>query len=427
MLELNKKNRSVLVDWLSALLAGLVFLALGGVTKSLASEVDNPFSFRGYGEVLYSHYDFGPNQRSGSNGSPAASRSIMDLVRFVAEVGYDFDESLRFETEIEFEHGGTGSTMEIEYEEFGEYEMEIEKGGEVALEQLHITKSFSPHLNVRLGHFIVPVGLTSNAHLPFSYFGTVRPEAESALVPTTWHETGVEVFGRFGDFRYRVQLVNGLDSTGFSSKSWIRDGHQGRFEQVKATDLATVARLEFRGIRGVKLGASVYHGETTSNRPKSDMAGISAPLTIFSTDARVVLGGLKLRAMFLFGHLENADEISRKNSHLSVNLGVARTPVAAEARAWAVEVGYNVMPHISDDHSAGLYPFFRYEEFNSMHGVDDGVFADPRFDRTAISVGVNWFLTPTVILKSDYSVRSFGLNRYRDEKTISLALAWVLG
>jgi len=427
MMELNVKIQSPAFAWFLLMLAGAAFLISSGNAEAVAGEGEGPLSFRGYGEVLYSRYNFGPNQRSGENGSPADKRSIMDLVRFVTEIGYDFDESLRFETEIEFEHGGTGSTMEIEYEEFGEYEMEVEKGGEVVLEQVHITKTFSPLVNVRLGHFIVPVGLTSNSHLPFSYFGAVRPEAESALVPTTWHETGVEVFGRFSEFRYRLQVVNGLDSTGFSSKNWIRDGHQGRFEQVKATDLATVARLEFRGLRGVKLGATVYYGDTTSNRPKPDMDGISAPLTIGSADARISLGSFKLRAMFLFGHLNNADEISKKNSHLSVNLGVARTPVASEARAWSVELGYNIMSMISSDSAAGIYPFFRYEEFNSMHQTDDGLFADPRFDRDAITMGVNWFIKPTVILKSDYSIRSFGLARYRDEKTISLALAWILG
>lgn len=57
--------------------------------------------------------------------------------------------------EIEFEYGGTGSAREIEwYEENGEYEVEIEKGGEVALEQFHITKLIHPAFNIRAGHMI---------------------------------------------------------------------------------------------------------------------------------------------------------------------------------------------------------------------------------------------------------------------------------
>lgn len=139
----------------------------------------------------------------------------MDVQRFVLEFTQDLAPDLGFEVEIEFEHGGTGAAMELEYEEFGEFETEVEKGGEVALEQLHLTKPVSPALNVRLGHFVVPVGAVNAHHLPHGYFGTVRPEGETSLVPVVWHETGAEVFGDVGDFRYRLQLVNGLDSTGF--------------------------------------------------------------------------------------------------------------------------------------------------------------------------------------------------------------------
>ena len=39
-------------------------------------------------------------------------------------------------TEIEFEYGGTGNAYELENTENGEYETEVEKGGEVALAQI---------------------------------------------------------------------------------------------------------------------------------------------------------------------------------------------------------------------------------------------------------------------------------------------------
>ena len=43
---------------------------------------------------------------------------------------------MRLEAELEFEHGGTGITMEFDkLEEFGEFEMEVEKGGEVIVEK----------------------------------------------------------------------------------------------------------------------------------------------------------------------------------------------------------------------------------------------------------------------------------------------------
>ena len=53
--------------------------------------------------------------------------------------------------------------------------MEVEKGGEVALEQFHITRLIHPAFNVRAGHLIVPVGLTNEHHEPINFFVTSRP------------------------------------------------------------------------------------------------------------------------------------------------------------------------------------------------------------------------------------------------------------
>ena len=55
---------------------------------------------------------------------------------------YKFNKRWSLGAEIEFEAGGTGIEYELETgtgSENGEYETEVEKGGEVALEQFHIT------------------------------------------------------------------------------------------------------------------------------------------------------------------------------------------------------------------------------------------------------------------------------------------------
>ncbi len=53
------------------------------------------------------------------------------------------------------------------------------KGGEVALEQFHITRLIHSAFNVRAGHLIVPMGLTNAHHEPINFFGTSRPEGEN--------------------------------------------------------------------------------------------------------------------------------------------------------------------------------------------------------------------------------------------------------
>lgn len=88
-------------------------------------------------------------------------------------------------TEIEFEHTGTGSAVEIETDEGGEYETEIEKGGEVELEQFWIQKSFARWANLKMGHFVVPVGLNNAHHEPLNFFNVYRPEGENTILPST--------------------------------------------------------------------------------------------------------------------------------------------------------------------------------------------------------------------------------------------------
>ncbi len=75
---------------------------------------------------------------------------------------------------------------------------EIEKGGEVALEQFHITRVISRGLNVRVGHQIVPVGLTNAHHEPINFFGTVRPEGETTPCPRHGMKQGCRCLARWG-------------------------------------------------------------------------------------------------------------------------------------------------------------------------------------------------------------------------------------
>ena len=56
------------------------------------------------------------------------SRGAVDLPHVVLMLGYDFGHGWSLNTELEIEHGGVESAMEIEDEEFGEWEKEIERG-----------------------------------------------------------------------------------------------------------------------------------------------------------------------------------------------------------------------------------------------------------------------------------------------------------
>ena len=399
-----------------------ILLSAGAVAQS------NPFSVSGYGVINYSHFDWELDP---------GRRAAIDLERFVISSKYRINNTIRLESELEFEHGGTGSTMEFDkFEEFGEFETEIEKGGEVIVEKLAAVFSFQPSFNFRVGHIIVPVGLVSKRHQPQHYFTTTRPEAEAHLIPTIWHETGIEIFGAFGSLKYQAQIVNGLDSTGFSSRHWIVRGHQLRFETVNAEAPAFVGRLDYAFHENATVGISAYYGDTAANRPKPDV-DFDAHVGIVSLHGFYEVNALKVRGLFLWGTLENADQLSKVNRTLSNNLNVKRTPIGSAAVGWYIEAGYNILsffrqPNNSTEHrnlkdnpsDKVLDVFARYDFYDTMASVEGIIFDNPRWERNTWTLGINYHVHPQVVFKSHYSLRRLATKDKNRENTFSLGFGF---
>ena len=210
-------------------IAGLATMLLMG-TAVQAQEVagdsvmqhvkGNRLSLGGYGEVAMSRMFYSDHvNRYGSNPQNYKndpSHGQFDIPHAVIYLGYDFGHGWTMGTEIEFEHTGTGSTIENEADEAAEWEFEQEKGGEVELEQFWIQKSFAKWANLRMGHIVVPVGLNNAYHEPLNYFTVYRPEGENTILPSTWHDTGISFWGQKGAFRYELQVVAGLTAMRFN-------------------------------------------------------------------------------------------------------------------------------------------------------------------------------------------------------------------
>ena len=413
-----KKKLGLLTIWGMSIL-----LNLGAVAES------NPFSVSGYGVINYSHFewDLDPDRRA-----------AIDVERFVIAPKYRINDTIRLESELEFEHGGTGSTMEFDkFEEFGEFETEIEKGGEVIVEKLAVVFSFWRFLNFRVGHIIVPVGLVAKRHRPQHYFTTTRPEAETHLIPTIWHETGVELFGSLGALKYQAQIVNGLDSTGFSSRHWIVRGHQLRFETINAEAPAFVGRLDYALDENVTLGISGYYGDTAANRPKPDV-DFDAHVGIVSLHGFYEVNAVKVRGLLLLGALQNADRLSKVNRTLSNNLNVKRTPIGSAALGGYIEAGYDILslfrkpPNSNAKHQDSknrpphkvLNVFARYDYYDTMASVEGIIFDNPRWERSTWTFGINYHVHPQLVFKSHYSLRRLATKDQNRENTFALGLGF---
>ena len=409
----------------------LVLLTIWGLFILLTADViaeSNPFSVSGYGVINYAHFDWELDP---------GRRAAIDVERFVIAPKYRINDTIRLESELEFEHGGTGSTMEFDkFEEFGEFETEIEKGGEVIVEKLAAVFSFRPSFNLRVGHIIVPVGLVAKRHRPQHYFTTTRPEAEAHLIPTIWHETGVEIFGSLGALNYQAQIVNGLDSTGFSSRHWIVPGHQLRFETANAEAPAFVGRLDYAFHENATVGISGYYGDTAANRPKPDV-DFDAHVGIVSLHGFYEVNAVKIRGLFLWGTLENADQLSKVNRTLSNNLNVKRTPIGSSALGWYIEAGYDILSFFRRQNNSAkdndlkdtppdmvLDVFARYDYYDTMASVEGIIFDNPRWERSTWTFGINYRVHPKMVFKSHYSLRRLATTDKNRENTFALGLGF---
>ena len=387
------------------------------LTAQVAPAESKRLSVAGYGVINYANFDWQTDPER---------RAQIDVERLVIAPKFQMSEAIRLEAELELEHGGTGITMEFDkFEEFGEFETEVEKGGEVIVEKLAAVFEIRPTLNLRIGHIIVPVGLTAKRHRPQHYFTTTRPESESNLIPTIWHENGIELFGKAGALSYQAQVVNGLDSTGFSSRRWIVSGHQLRFETANAEDFALVGRVDYTIVDGTVLGISGYYGDSADNRPKPDFRA-DAHVSILDLHGFYEVGALKVRGLFLYGTLENSDLISKTNRNLSNNLNVKRTPVGSRASGGYLEVGYNLLTLFKSSliAEAVLDLFVRYDNYDTMAEVEGDIFDNPRWERQTWTFGVNYHPHPQLVFKGHYSARRLGTEVENEENTFALGFGF---
>ena len=362
------------------------------------------------------------------------SHGRFDLPHVVLFVGYDFGKGWSMGSEIEFEHGGTESAVEIEEEETGEYESEIERGGEVALEQFWLQKSFSPSANLRLGHMVVPVGLTNCHHNPTEFFGTYRPEGESTIIPCTWHETGISFWGRTKDWRYEAMFIAGLDADRFGHKNWIKGGAGSPYEFKIANAYAGVLRVDNYSFKGLRMGISGYVGNSASNTLKKTKKNQGLHGTVllgsFDYDYKSKNENFITRGSILYGHLTNSGEISEANQALK-GYGISPgTAVASDAISAGIELGYDMFSFNSKlrEKNQKLYLFSRYDYYDSMLKMGKNSKGQKLMDtrwtkRQRVAVGLNYKPLKEIVIKAEYSTRLFD-SPYNNEPSISLGVAY---
>ena len=384
----------------------------------------------GYGEAVASRMFYSNNYKRYTSADLYKNDKgfgQFDLPHVVIYLGYDFGKGWSLGTEIEFEHGGTESAVEIEEEETGEYESEVERGGEVALEQFWLQKSFSPALNLRMGHMVVPVGGTNNAHMPTEFFTVYRPEGENTILPCTWHETGVSLWGKAGDWRYEAMFLAGLDADRFGNKGWIHDGSGSPYEFKMATAYAGAMRVDNYSIKGLRLSVSGYLGNSANNtlNATGKYKGLHGTVVIGAFDFLYNDHNLIVRGNFDYGHLSNSLEITSANMSTRADSPSPKTNIGEAAIALGIEAGYDFFSQIASMRARDqrFYIFGRYDYYDSMFKTVKNMTDEKMWQRQKVTAGINYYPIPQIAIKGEYSYRILS-SQYNNEPTVSLGICY---
>ncbi|HNR20968.1 MAG TPA: porin [Bacteroidia bacterium] len=391
------------------------------LNQSKLNNILSKFDLSAYGVINYHNYDWE---------TLPDKRNDIDFERAVISTSYKINKRYRLNTELEFEHAGTGVTVEFDpLEEFGEFEYEVEKGGEIYLEQFNIEYKLNNNINLSGGKIRVPFGIIAYRDEPTEYSTNNLNEAEAAMIPTTWTEYGVSIFGNIKNWHYNVSIVNALDGSAFNSANFIKRGNQKRFETVNANDFAIAGRLDYKFGEEKFIGLSGYYGNSKNNRPKPDL-DVDAYVGMYDFHCVMEVEPIEFSASVIYGTLQNADKVSFSNRNLSNNLNVKRTPVGSSALGYSFDVGleiYDLLPMLGMQHPNGeLIIFGRYDFYDTMHSVTGDIYDNPRWERKTTTVGINYHPISQLVFKAQYAMRKISIPQKNSENTFSLGAGFYI-
>ncbi|WP_019866061.1 hypothetical protein [Methylovulum miyakonense] len=344
-----------------------------GPAASKVYQVGKGLSIGGYGEAIYQDY-VGDKKEEDKNNA--------DLERVVLYAGYKFTDRILFNSEIEFEHASSGEGDELK--------------GEVGVEFAALDFFIDPLANIRTGLVLMPMGFINQIHEPPFFYGNHRPEVEQRIIPSTWREMGVGLFGQITpSLTYTTYLVNGLDASGFQS-SGIKEGRGGG-SQAKSEDFGYVGRMDYTptALPGMTLGGSVFVGNSGQNQ---SFAGQKADVftQLYEGHVQWKYRGLEFRTLGSWGHIDNADILS----------AAAGQTIGSSNYGWYSEVGYDIFPLFRPDTLQYLAPFFRYERFDTIATAPTGYSDDGTQDQRIYQFGLQYKPIPNVVIKADYRNRT---------------------
>ncbi len=332
------------------LLSGMAFAAKSQILTKEDSlnaglaPTGRPSVLSGYGQVKV-NYDL--RQRTGE----------ASLTRNVLFFGHRFDDRFLFFSEMELENAKIGP----------------DAGGEISMEQLFLKININRDIYLVTGLFIPRIGIINENHLPNTFNGNDRPYVETYVIPSTWRDIGIGLYGQtraIPGLNYSVALLNGLDASGFKFGSGIQGGRfEGSF--ATASNIAVTGALLYY-YRDFRFQVSGYYGGSSglskieADSLRLDYGAFGNPVAVGEANVQYHNKGWQIKALATMVSISQAGSINRAYANNTPELMTG---------AYG-EIGYNMLYLFKPKPKQNLTLFCRYETMNlnakiPTNGVED--------------------------------------------------------
>jgi hypothetical protein len=335
---------------------------------------NNTTVISGYGQLKF-EYDF------------RYKTATANLTRNVLFLGHKFTNNIYFFSEMELENakvvGGQPS-------------------GELSMEQLFLKFNINRDIYLQAGLFIPRIGLINENHLPTTFNGNDRPYVETFLIPSTWREIGVGVYGRVRSvpgLNYSFAVMNGLNSQNFVNGSGIREGRQ-EGSNATASNIAVTGSLLYY-LKSWRFQTSGYYGGSAGlSKRQADSLQLNSgafgtPVALAEVNAQYHQNGVSFRALAAMINIPDAFEINRAyaNNTPSMMIGMYG------------ELGYNLYQLINPDANKNMTFFVRQEFMDLNYRIPSNGIKNGTNRKNYTIIGLTYQPVSGVVIKADYVLR----------------------
>ncbi len=345
-------------------------LSAGIIARNTATVIS------GYGSIKY--------QLNVNDKSAAAN-----VDRIILFLGHKFNNKISFFSELEVEDAKVAGG---------------ESGGEIALEQAFLKFNLTKNTYLTTGLFIPRIGIINENHLPTTFNGNDRPFVERYIIPATWREIGIGLFGnssKINGLNYSLALVNGLNSANFESGRGIRDGrYEGR--DANASALAITGSLLYY-INHFRIQVSGYYAgsagisDKDADTLKMSNGAFGTPVALYEANFQYNNKGLSVKGLFTIIQIADAEKINNAYGN--------NTPQSVIG--YYGEIGYNIFQLLKKSEN-NLTIFARYENLDMNNKLPQNGIVDKTLNQTYIVGGLTYQPIKGVIVKTDYIIKQMG-------------------